>query len=57
MFLACNVAQANEKDVWFLDSGCSNHMTGNLEMFSSLDENVKSDVTLGNDNKVLVKGK
>lgn len=57
MFLACNVAQANEKDVWFLDSGCSNHMTGNLEMFSSLDNNIKSDVTLGNDNKVEVKGK
>lgn len=32
-------------------------MTGNLEMFSTLDENVKSDVTLGNDNKVSVKGK
>jgi hypothetical protein len=57
MFLAYNVAQANEKDIWFLDSGCSNHMIGNLEMFSSLDENIKSDVTLGNDNKVSVKGK
>ncbi|XP_057857947.2 uncharacterized protein LOC131067029 [Cryptomeria japonica] len=58
MFIACNVAQESEKDIWFLDSGCSNHMTGNLEMFSSLDESVKSDVTLGNDNKVsvMVKG-
>lgn len=57
MFIACNVAQESEKDIWFLDSGCSNHMTGNLEMFSSLDESVKSDVTLGNDNKVSVMGK
>jgi len=32
-------------------------MTVNLEMFSSLDENVKSNVTLGNDKKVLVMGK
>ena len=32
-------------------------MIGNLEMLSSLDEIVKSDVTLGNDNKVEVKRK
>lgn len=57
MFIACNVAQKSEKDIWFLDSGCNNHMTGNLEIFSSLDESVKSDVTLGNDNKVSVMGK
>ena len=57
MFLACNVTQEGQANVWFLDSGCNNHMTGNLEIFSSLDEIVKSDVTLGNDNKVEVKGK
>ncbi|XP_059073703.1 uncharacterized protein LOC131874377 [Cryptomeria japonica] len=57
MFIACNVAQESEKDILVLDSGCSNHMTENLEMFSSLDESVKSDVTLGNDNKVSVMGK
>ena len=57
MFIACNVAQESEKDIWFLDSGCSNHMTGNEELFSSLDKNVKLDLTLGNDNKVLVMGK
>lgn len=32
-------------------------MIGNLEIFSSLDESVKSDVTLGNDNKVSIMGK
>jgi hypothetical protein len=41
MLIACNVAQENEKDIWFLDSGCHNHMTGNLKMFYSLDESVK----------------
>jgi len=57
MFLNCNVAQKQQMDVWFLDSCCSNHMTVNLEMFSSLDENIKFDVTLSNDNKVSVMGK
>lgn len=57
LFLACNAVIENKKDVWYLDSGCSNHMTGDKELFISLDNNVKSDVTLGNDNKVSVEGK
>ncbi|XP_028102621.1 uncharacterized protein LOC114301857 [Camellia sinensis] len=28
MFYACHKASDQNKDVWFLDSGCSNHMTG-----------------------------
>ena len=55
--LACNVAQDREDDVWFLDSGCSNHMTGKIAMFSNLDEDVKSEVTTGTDTKIFVKGK
>ena len=54
MFLACNVAQEKQGDVWFLYSWCSNHMTGNIEMFSNLEESVKSEVTLGTDSKVSV---
>ena len=57
VLLACNVAQDREDDVWFLDSGCSNHMTGNIAMFSNLDEEVKSEVTTGTDTKISIKGK
>ncbi len=32
-------------------------MTGNIEMFSNLDEDVKSEVTTGTDSKISVKGK
>ena len=39
--LACNMAKEKSEDIWFLDSGCSNHMTGKISMFSMLDENVK----------------
>ena len=34
-----------------------NHMSGNIEMFSNLDESVKSKVTLGTDSKVFIMGK
>ena len=51
------MAEEKSEDLWFLDSECSNHMTGNIAMFSMLDENVKSQVTLGTDNKVSVTGK
>ena len=57
MVLACNLAEEENEDIWFLDSGCSNHMTGNILMFSMLDEHVKSQVTLGTNSKVSVMGK
>jgi hypothetical protein len=53
----CNVSQASPCDIWYLDSGCSNHMTGNIELFSSLDESVQTKVTLGTYIQVTVLGK
>ena len=41
-------------DIWCLDSGCNNHMTSNLNLFSSLDNSVQTDVTLGNNVQVTV---
>eukprot|EP00253_Pinus_taeda_P010559 PITA_10559 len=57
VLLACNMAETNNEDIWFLDSGCSNHMTRNIALFSALDKNMKSEVTLGTDSKVSVMGK
>ena len=57
VLLACNMAETNSEDIWFLDSGCSNHMTGNIALFFALDQNVKSQVTLGTDSKIYVMGK
>jgi len=55
--LTCNVTQESANDVWFLDSGCSNHMTGNKDLFSSIDTSIQYEVKLGNDCKVTVSGK
>ena len=53
----CNVSQESPCDIWYLDSSCSNHMTRNLELFSSLDKSVQTKVTLGIDIQVTVLGK
>jgi len=49
--------QARRKDVWFLDSSCSNHMCGKKEIFSDLDEEFYESVKLGNNSTMTVKGK
>ncbi|XP_022873160.1 uncharacterized protein LOC111392128 [Olea europaea var. sylvestris] len=58
---AANFSQENEKEIlfysqnyengaqspWYLDSGCSNHMTGNRDIFVDLNPNITSQVILG----------
>lgn len=39
--------KATRDEIWFLDSGCSNRMSGNLEWFSELNESFKQNVKLG----------
>ncbi|KAK3002660.1 hypothetical protein RJ639_018364, partial [Escallonia herrerae] len=56
VFYTCSNAQEDE-GVWYVDSGCSNHMTGIKENFISLDERFKSKVKLGNGKFVKVEGK
>ena len=47
----------NKKGLWFLDSTCSNHMTGTKKWFIHLDETYQHKVRLGNDHNLEVKGK
>ncbi|KAA0059766.1 Retrovirus-related Pol polyprotein from transposon TNT 1-94 [Cucumis melo var. makuwa] len=44
-------------EVWFIDSGCSNHMTGLKPVFKELNEGEKLKVNLENDKKLQVEGK
>lgn len=43
--------------MWFLDSGCSNHMTGMKKHFQNIDESVKLQVKLGNNKEIQIEGK
>lgn len=45
------------EEAWFIDSGCSNHMCGNKDMFSEFDQGFRHSVKLGNNSKMNVEGR
>ena len=49
--------KANGEDMWFLDSGCSNHMCGKKEYISDFDGSFRDFVKLGNNSSMVVMGK
>ena len=56
--MACvDMNKVNGEDMWFLDSGCSNHMCGKKEYFSDFDESFRVSVKLGNNSSMVVMGK
>ncbi|VFQ83594.1 unnamed protein product [Cuscuta campestris] len=57
LFMAVADAVEMPNDVWFVDSGCSNHMCFNKEMFKELDESYKFEVKLGNNNAIQIEGR
>lgn len=46
--------KANDETVWFLDSGCSNHMSGKKKYFSNLDESYTDTVKMTNNSTMVV---
>lgn len=59
LFMAQNEKneETHQSHVWFIDSGCSNHMTGCKSLFSFLDESDKQKVRLGNGCMLYVEGR
>ncbi|KAI5390160.1 hypothetical protein KIW84_075471 [Lathyrus oleraceus] len=57
LFFACQKAFQEDKNVWYLDSGCSNHMIGKKKAFIKINSSFGSKVKLGNGEHVEVKGK
>jgi transposase InsO family protein len=46
-----------QKDPWYIDSGCSKHMTGDKDKFLSISKSKTGNVTFGNDEPGKIKGK
>ncbi|KAL8116958.1 hypothetical protein AgCh_023220 [Apium graveolens] len=57
MFLTYKEDEKSKKNVWYLDSGVSNHMTGHKELFTEIDDTISGEVTFGDSSKIPVKGK
>ncbi|KAG7582944.1 Zinc finger CCHC-type superfamily [Arabidopsis suecica] len=45
------------ENVWYLDNGASNHMTGDRRYFDQLDDSVTGKVRFGDDSRIDIKGK
>ncbi|KAI3675541.1 hypothetical protein L1987_85131 [Smallanthus sonchifolius] len=48
---------ASPPNIWFLDSGCSNHMTGQQSLFKNIDRTDTVAVRMGNGKRINVEGK
>ena len=57
LFMTMSAAKEEKSQVWYMDSGCSNHMSGDRSKFIAVDETVKSHVRLGDDKQLKVEGK
>ena len=57
LFMVHHDADETPSDVWFVDSGCSNHMSGMKAIFKELDETQKMKVKLGDNKEIQVEGK
>ncbi|WRX17144.1 Reverse transcriptase [Theobroma cacao] len=52
----CSRAQLKKKQPWYLDSGCSRHMTGHEMLFAQLDKRKGGIVSFGDDSKGRIHG-
>ena len=46
-----------EDNIWYLEKGASNHMSGDKRYFSSIDESITGKVRFGDDSRIDIKGK
>nr|KYP59997.1 Retrovirus-related Pol polyprotein from transposon TNT 1-94 [Cajanus cajan] len=55
--MATQTSNSGSKDVWYVDSGCPNHMVRDSSLFTSLDKAIQTKVKLGNGDIVQVEGR
>ena len=53
----CNNKNGENNDVWYLDNGASNHMTGHREKFQELHESFTGRVKFGDGSTIQIMGK
>ncbi|CAH9095067.1 unnamed protein product [Cuscuta epithymum] len=56
LFIAHHKSDHDGEIVWYIDSGCSNHMTGSKSMFQHIDDTKRGVVNLGDGKQLEVAG-
>ncbi|PON49915.1 Zinc finger, CCHC-type, partial [Parasponia andersonii] len=57
LLMVCHVNEETQQNIWYLDTGCSNHMCGDKKAFSELDDSFRNTVKFGDNSTVSVMGK
>ncbi|XP_073152810.1 uncharacterized protein [Henckelia pumila] len=57
LLMVCHEKEETPQNMWYLDTGCSNHMCGDKQAFSDLDESFRSSVKFGDNSTIFVMGK
>ena len=55
-YTALTALKARDSCLWYLDSGCSKHMTGNKGLFKTLFEGKIGTITFGDGSKSVIRG-
>ncbi|XP_074326668.1 uncharacterized protein LOC141664609 [Apium graveolens] len=56
VLLMFNEQEVSTKNIWYIDSGCSHHMTGHKSILINLDESVQREVKTDDDKQHLIQG-
>jgi hypothetical protein len=57
LFISSFMAHNEESEAWYIDSGCSTHITFQEELFTRINDNYSGKVVFGDDRVSEVKGK
>ncbi|GKV06220.1 hypothetical protein SLEP1_g18127 [Rubroshorea leprosula] len=57
LFMVYHPKEVSKKNVWYLDTSCSNHMCGDKFAFSDLDESCQDKGKFGDNSTIAVKGR
>ncbi|XP_022865726.1 uncharacterized protein LOC111385558 [Olea europaea var. sylvestris] len=57
LLLLLATKEEKDKQSWNLDISAANHMSGNKELFTTINYSIKGNIVFGDENKVLIKGK
>ncbi|BAT90079.1 hypothetical protein VIGAN_06125200 [Vigna angularis var. angularis] len=56
MLMAKTEEDSSEKDVWYLDSGCSTHMTGRKDWFVGIKDAAQGKIRFADDRSLMAEG-